>query len=101
MVSEGIANPRLCELLIPAVVMPTTSPPYVMRGPPELPGLMAVLVWMMSAMVCPFWFDDESSVMVLPKALMTPVVNVPDSPYGEPTATTGSPTCRVSEVGEG
>ena len=53
---------------------------------------------MMSAMVWPFWFVLESSVIVRPVALMTPVVNVPDNPYGEPTATTGSPTCKVSEL---
>ena len=33
--------------------------------------------------------NSDVSLIVLPKALITPVVNVPDKPYGEPTATTG------------
>ena len=53
----------------------------------------------MSEIVGPeLWLVLESSVIVRPSALITPVVSVPESPKGVPTATTGSPTCKVDEL---
>ena len=50
--STGIANPipwKPPELLRIAELMPTASPRVLIRGPPELPGLMAASVWMKSS----------------------------------------------------
>ena len=43
-VFDGIANPKPCESLTIAVVMPTTLPKEFSSNPPELPGLIGVLV---------------------------------------------------------
>ena len=48
-VFDGIAKPNPCELETIAVVMPTTFPTAFRRGPPEFPGLIGVLVWIMLA----------------------------------------------------
>ena len=37
-------------------------------------------------------------MMLLPRALTTPVVNEPTNPYGFPMAMTGSPTRKVEEL---
>ena len=42
----GTANPMPCPWMLTAELMPTASPAALMRGPPELPGLMAASVWM-------------------------------------------------------
>ena len=46
MVLEGIAKPSPCEPFSVAVVIPMTIPPAFRSGPPELPGLMGALNWM-------------------------------------------------------
>ena len=44
-VSVGTAKPRPCAKGRMAVVMPTTRPRLSTSGPPELPGLIGVSVW--------------------------------------------------------
>jgi hypothetical protein len=46
--SIGIANPMFSASWEPAELIPTTSPRRFTSGPPELPGLIAASVWMMS-----------------------------------------------------
>ena len=53
----------------------------VTRTPPELPGLMAALVWMTSGSATP-----SSSLTVRPRALMIPSVTLDWSPSGLPMA---------------
>ena len=74
-----------------ALVTPMTLPSMSKRGPPELPELMAALVWSM------FW--GLPSVLISRfRALMMPLVMVQvSSPSGLPMATTDSPTWRLSE----
>jgi hypothetical protein len=40
----GMANPIPCPMGLIAVLIPTTSPLTLNRGPPELPGLMEASV---------------------------------------------------------
>lgn len=70
-------------------------PDSLRGGPPELPGFMGAVVWIQSAIGYP---PVMSSVTVLPSALTMPVVIDPASPYGLPTAITGSPTFNVDEL---
>lgn len=66
---------------------PITSPRAFTSGPPELPGLIAASVWialMNAASSSPPADTGRLS------ALTMPVVTVPASPSGAPTATTGS-----------
>ena len=41
----GIAKPMFCAPGTTAVVIPTTSPHRLSSGPPELPGLIGVSIW--------------------------------------------------------
>ena len=48
-ISEGTAKPMPIEPPVGdmiAVLMPTTSPPMLKSGPPELPRLIEASVWM-------------------------------------------------------
>ena len=74
----------ICEL------MPITWPLASMRGPPELPGLIAASVWITLSIVKPFgaWICRWSAETI-------PAVTVRSSPNGLPIATTGLPTCVV------
>src|SRR5262245_576263 len=72
-----------------ALLMPTTSPDMLTRGPPELPGLMAASVWRKSSKGP--WPIER------PLALMMPAVTVCCRPNGEPIASTQSPTLILSE----
>ena len=89
-------------------LMPTSSPLALTSAPPELPGLIAALVWMALVTTTP---DEESydpntssessRLMVVTgrlRALMMPVVTDPDSPSGLPTAMTGAPTVSLLEL---
>jgi len=76
-VFDGIAKPKPCESETIAVVMPTTFPTPFSSGPPEFPGFMGALVCIMLAIEKP---PAYSSVMVLPRALTTPVVSEPIKP---------------------
>ena len=51
MMFDGIAKPKLFELLTIAVVMPMTLPLYVIKGPPLLPELIGALVWIKPVIV--------------------------------------------------
>ncbi len=53
------------------VFMPISRPALSNSGPPELPGLIAASVWIMSRMVTPPMPSTSR-----PKALITPVVSV-------------------------
>jgi hypothetical protein len=80
----GTARPRPKPAT--AVLMPTTSPCESASAPPELPGLSAASVWITSSITraaCPCRTGSER-----PSALTTPAVTDPDSPSGDPTATT-------------
>ena len=61
-------------------------------GPPELPGLSAASVWMMSSMSRP-----ERDRIERPRALTTPAVTVASKPSGLPIAITSWPGRRVRE----
>ena len=82
-----------------ALLMPMTSPAPLTSAPPELPGLIAASVWMASMTVASSWVEPVATAR--PVALMIPSVTVLDSPSGAPIATAMSPTCTLSEFGEG
>ena len=79
----GTAKPRPSMVshsdIIFMLVIPTTRPYWSMRAPPELPELMAALVWS-RVMVRP------STSMSRSMAEMMPLVSVPRSCRGEPMA---------------
>ncbi len=79
---------------ITAVVIPTTSPRLLTRGPPEFPGLIEASVWITSGIVMP------SCWMSRPLALTTPLVTVgpPGRSRALPMARTSSPTWSASEL---
>ena len=68
-----------------------TSPFMLNSGPPELPGLTAASVWMNGT------YEPSGSERDL--ALTIPAVTVFSKPYGEPIATTHSPTFTSSAAG--
>ena len=65
--------------------MPTTSPRAFRSGPPELPGLMAASVWIMSCERPVATGNGRFS------ALTTPTLTVCARPNGLPIAMTKSP----------
>ena len=85
----GTANPMptLPPAPMMAVLMPITFPSESKRGPPEFPGLIAASVWITPSIFLPF-----RASMVLPRALMIPVVRVSLRPKGFPRASTFCPT---------
>ena len=93
MVLAEMANPMPWAEAITAVLIPTTSPLRFRRGPPELPGLIAV--WMRSWSI-----GSPGCSMVRPSALTTPAVTVgpPSIQIGLPIATTVSPTASLDEA---
>ena len=78
------------------VLTPIRRPALSNNGPPEFPGLIAASVWM-----TPWMSRPPTEVMVRPRALITPVVNVWSSPKGFPMAKTLWPTRRSLEVPTG
>ena len=79
-----------------AVLMPMSSPRELRRGPPELPGLIAASVWIVSRIMYP------SSVWrgrARPDTI--PVVRVRSKPKGLPMASTFMPTRRFDEEPKG
>jgi len=58
-----------------------TSPRDVTSGPPELPGLSAASVWMMSSISRPVRARSDR-----PSALTTPAATEQSNPYGLPIA---------------
>src|SRR6056297_1044850 len=91
-VSMGIENDRPMlpplELRIQEL-MPTTRPSVSIRGPPELPRLIATSDWMKGTYCCCPW--------VLPFALTMPAVTLCSNWNGEPMAITHSPGRSVEE----
>ncbi len=75
-----------------ALLIPTTSPDMLTRGPPELPGLIAASVCRKSSKGP--WPIER------PLALMMPAVTVCWRPKGDPMASTQSPTLILSESPE-
>ena len=65
----AIASDRPCAAMTTAVFTPMTDPLVVTSGPPELPGLSAASVWMMSSINRP-----DRARIDRPTALTTPVV---------------------------
>src|SRR6266516_7577539 len=89
----GIAKPMPWALRATAVLMPMTLPPESSSGPPLLPGLMAVSVWMRSWMVLPL-----SSWISRPIAETMPLVTVyVYVPSGLPMAIASWPTLSFLE----
>ncbi len=74
------------------VLIPITWPRVLSRGPPELPGLMAASVWIISTLVC--WTPRGKS---RPLKDTTPTVTLLPRPKGLPIAITHSPTSTWSE----
>ena len=75
----------------PSVGIPMTRPWMSTSAPPELPGLIAALVWMRlgSEMPLPSW-------PVRPSALTMPSVTELDRPSGLPTASVIAPTWSLA-----
>ena len=94
----GVAKPIPCA---PppriAVLIPTTSPLMLSRGPPELPKLIAASVWMK--------FSNERVCSLKPSARpfaeMTPTVSVFSNWNGLPMAIAQSPLRMRSESPSG
>ena len=87
---DGMAKPMPSlppDSLLICVLTPTTWAAVFRSGPPELPWLMAASVWIEFEIVKLFW-----EVISLFRALTMPLVAVPSSPKGLPSATTPSPT---------
>ena len=85
--SIGIAKPMPWLSPATAVLIPITRPDGSRSGPPLLPGLMAVSVWMRFVSVPP------STSMVRPTAEMIPLVTESvNSPSGLPMAMACWPT---------
>ena len=75
-----------------------TSPAAFTSGPPELPGLIAASVWM--ALMNAVLAGPSPAATGRLSALTMPVVTVPGSPSGAPTAIDGSPTTTFVGVAE-
>ena len=91
--SIGIAKPMPCASPAPAVLMPMTLPLGSNSGPPLLPGLMAVSVWMRLLRTSPV-----STGMLRPSAEMIPLVTESVKvPSGLPMAIACWPTWIVDE----
>ena len=91
----GMANPMPIEpppsKVAMAVFTPMTSPRALTSGPPELPGLIEASVCNADCRLPPIRTDRST-------ALTMPEVTVPDSPSGDPTASTCSPTRTPAEL---
>ncbi len=91
--SIGIANPIPWAPPATAVLMPITRPAVSSSGPPLLPGLIAVSVWMRLVSRVPSWTS-----MVRPIADTMPVVTESvNSPSGLPMAIACWPTSIAPE----
>src|SRR5438132_2530193 len=89
-VVEVIGTARPSPTPARAVLIPTTCAELSASAPPELPGLRAASVWMMSSItriLSPARVGSER-----PTALTTPAVTLPANPRGLPIATTIWPT---------
>ena len=62
--------PSFCAFVMIAVLMPMTSPRTLSSGPPELPGLIAASVWIISLL------RPVDTGNARPTALTTPTVTV-------------------------
>src|SRR5699024_8895115 len=78
--------------------IPITCPAESNNGPPELPGLIAASTWIALVIVASERSDSSLAITGRSRAEMIPVVTVESSPSGLPTAMTGSPTSRLSEL---
>ena len=79
------------EVAYLADTMPTTSPYWLNRGPPEFPGLMEVSVWIMLKGV-------PSTLMArFTQETMPPDMEKVSSPRGLPMVQTLSPTLTPAE----
>jgi hypothetical protein len=91
-VFTGIEKLMPWAIAMIAVLMPTTRPRESTSGPPELPGLSAMSVWMMFSISRPVRLRSER-----PSALTTPADTVDWKPSGLPIATTSCPTRSAAE----
>ena len=99
--STGIAKPRPIEPVswpllpsdAPAEFIPTSSPRRFTSGPPELPGLIAVSVWM--AFITDVVVPSPAVLTGRSTALTIPSVTVPASASGDPQRDDGLPDLEV------
>ena len=75
--------------------MPITRPWMSTSAPPELPGLIGALVWIVSGSVMP-----PPSLALRLSALTMPWVTLELSPSGLPIAIAMSPIAELARVGE-
>ena len=67
--AQGVAYAAQHAGVSATVVMPTTWPYWLMRAPPELPKLMAALVWMRT-MVLPSTSTSRSRAETMPSVMV-------------------------------
>ncbi len=82
------------------LLRPITSPSAFTSAPPELPGLIAASVWIMSKYACG---PSAPATRLRPFPLITPTVTLGSglpsmNPYGLPMAMAHSPTITPSEL---
>ena len=93
----AIAKLRSSAPGVPNEFTPTIFPSSVRSGPPELPGLIGVCVWMTVAM-CLLSLGPPDHSKSGRNALTIPLVKVHASPLGCPMAATSVPTSMLSSA---
>jgi hypothetical protein len=88
----GAAVPPSSGSVAARVGIPITRPWRSASAPPELPGLIAALVWIISGSATPFPSETPWR-----KALTMPSVTLERSPNGLPIAIAKSPTSSLLE----
>src|SRR6478672_11813676 len=88
----GASLAPICGSSAASVGMPITRPDRSTSAPPELPGLIAALVWMADERVTP-----SPSGTLRPTAETMPSVTLERSPSGFPRASAMSPTSSCEE----
>ena len=88
----GAAVPPSSGSVAARVGIPITRPCRSASAPPELPGLIAALVWITSGSATPFPSETPWR-----KALTMPSVTLERSPSGLPIAMAKSPTSSLLE----
>ena len=88
----GAAAPPSSGSVAASVGIPITRPSRSASAPPEFPGLIAALVWIISGSATPFPSETPCR-----KALTIPSVTLERRPSGFPIAIAKSPTWRALE----
>ncbi len=79
--------------------MPMTRPSLLTSGPPESPGWIGALVWIIPVRISGFWPVSSAAVICCPSAVTVPVATAgaPPRPWALPRAVTLSPMCTIEE----